>query len=169
LCRRVGHDRQGATTMLARTLLRLALPIVLTLIVASIFDALAAANSVGVTAADDLRVVIDANALRPPECAALNLAGVVVGSGTIYGGGSNALILGSAGADTIRGQGGNDCIIGGGGNDDLRGGGGTEVLIGGPGADTLNGGSGGDICYGYSGAVSGGEIDTFLGCETQFP
>ena len=154
--------------MIARVL-RLALPIVLALIVASIFDALAATNTVGTTAADDLRVVINANALKPPECAALNLAGVVVGSGTIYGGGSNALILGSAGADVIRGQGGNDCIIGGGGDDDLRGGAGTEVLIGGPGADTLSGGTGGDICYGYSGAISGGGIDSFIGCETKFP
>ena len=155
--------------MIARALLRLALPIVLALILVNIFDALAATNLVGVTATDDLRVTINANALKPPECAALNLSIIVVGSGTFNGGGANGLILGSAGADTIRGQGGNDCIIGGGGNDDLRGGSGTEVLIGGPGADTLNGGSGGDICYGYSGTVSGGGIDTFTNCETQFP
>jgi len=154
--------------MLTRALLRLALPVVLALIVVNIFDALAATNLVGSTGADDLRVVIDANALKPPECAALNLASVIVGSGTFNGGGSNALILGSAGADTIRGQGGSDCVIGGGGNDDLRGGAGTEVLIGGPGADTLRGGSGGDVCYGYSGTVSGGGIDTFVSCETQF-
>jgi Ca2+-binding RTX toxin-like protein len=154
--------------MLTRVLLRLALPIMLALLLVNIFDALAAANQVSATATDDLRVVINANALKPPECAALNLSVVVAGSGTIYGGGTNALILGSAGADVIRGQGGNDCIIGGGGNDDLRGGGGTEVLIGGPGADTLNGGSGGDVCYGNSGTVSGGGIDTFIGCETRF-
>jgi Ca2+-binding RTX toxin-like protein len=154
--------------MIARVMLRLALPIVLALIVVNIFDALATANQVGVTAADDLRVVIDANALKPPECAALNLSGVIIGSGTFSGGGSNALILGSAGADTIRGQGGSDCVIGGGGNDDLRGGAGTEVLIGGPGADTLNGGAGGDVCYGNSGTVGGGGIDTFVGCETRF-
>jgi Ca2+-binding RTX toxin-like protein len=154
--------------MIARALLRLALPIVLALIVVNIFDALAATNLVGSTGTDDLRVVIDANALKPPECAALNLASVIVGSGTFNGGGSNALILGSAGADSIRGQGGSDCIVGGGGNDDLRGGSGSEVLIGGPGADTLNGGAGSDVCYGYSGTVSGGGIDTFVGCETWF-
>ena len=154
--------------MIARALLRLALPIVLALILVNIFDALAATNLVGSTGADDLRVVIDANALKPPECAALNLSIVVVGSGTFNGGGTNGLILGSAGADTIKGQGGNDCIIGGGGDDDLRGGNGSEVLIGGPGADILNGGSGGDVCYGYSGTVSGGGIDTFIGCETRF-
>src|SRR4051812_49236088 len=68
--------------MIARALLRLALPIVLALILVSIFDALATANQVGVTATDDLRVVIDANALKPPECAALNLSIIVVGSGT---------------------------------------------------------------------------------------
>jgi len=154
--------------MMARALLRLALPIVLALLVVNIFDALAATNLVGSTGADDLRVVINANALKPPECAALNLSGVVVGSGSFNGGGSNALILGSAGADTIRGQGGSDCVIGGGGDDDLRGGAGTEVLIGGPGADTLRGGLGSDVCYGYSGTVGGGGIDTFVGCETQF-
>jgi Ca2+-binding RTX toxin-like protein len=154
--------------VLTRALQRLALPIVLALIVVNIFDALAAANLVSATGVDDLRVVINANALKPPECAALNLSAVIVGSGTFSGGGSNALILGSAGADTIRGQGGSDCIIGGGGNDDLRGGNGTEVLIGGPGADTINGGSGADVCYGYSGTVSGGGIDTFVGCETRF-
>src|SRR5829696_3053879 len=114
--------------MLTRALLRLALPIALALILVNIFDALAATNLVGSTGADDLRVVINANALKPPECAALNLASVIVGSGTFNGGGSNALMLGSAGADTIRGQGGSDCVIGGAGNDDLRGGAGTEVL-----------------------------------------
>ena len=85
---------------------------------------------------EDARFPITANDLKPPECAALPLTIVIVGSGTINGGSSNALILGSAGVDTIRGQGGNDCILGGGGNDDIRGGNGTEVLIGGPGAPT---------------------------------
>jgi Ca2+-binding RTX toxin-like protein len=154
--------------MITRVLLRLALPIVLALILVNIFDALATANQVGSTGADDLRVVINANALKPPECAALNLTAVVVGSGTFSGGGSSALILGSAGADIIKGQGGSDCVIGGDGNDDLRGGNGSEVLIGGPGADTINGGPGVDVCYGYSGTLSGGGIDTFVGCETQF-
>jgi Ca2+-binding RTX toxin-like protein len=154
--------------MLTRTLLRLAVPIVSVLVLVSIFDALAAANLVVATGADDLRTPITANALKPPECAALNLTTVIVGSGSFNGGGSNALILGSAGADTIRGQGGNDCIIGGGGNDDLRGGNGTEVLIGGPGADTLNGGAGADVCYGYNATTSGGGIDTFTNCETRF-
>jgi Ca2+-binding RTX toxin-like protein len=154
--------------MIARVIPGLALLIVLALLLVNIFEALATANYVGATAADDLRVVINANALKPPECAALNLSVVIVGSGTFSGGGTNALILGSAGADTIRGQGGSDCVVGGGGNDDLRGGSGTEVLIGGPGADTLNGGAGGDVCYGNSGTVGGGGIDTFVGCETQF-
>jgi Ca2+-binding RTX toxin-like protein len=154
--------------MLTRRLLRLALPIVLVLMLASIFDALAAANLVGATGADDLTTPITANSLKPPECAALTLTTVIVGSGSFSGGGSSALILGSAGADTIRGQGGSDCIIGGGGNDDLRGGPGTEILLGGPGADTLNGGAGADVCYGYSGTVSGGGIDSFTSCETRF-
>jgi Ca2+-binding RTX toxin-like protein len=154
--------------MVARIVSRLALLVALALLLVNMVDALAAANQVSATAADDLRVAINANALKPPECAALNLAGVIVGSGTIYGGSTNSLILGSAGADVIRGQGGNDCMIGGGGNDDLRGGSGPDVLIGGPGADILNGGTGGDVCYGYSGTVGGGGIDTFSGCETRF-
>jgi Ca2+-binding RTX toxin-like protein len=155
--------------MIRRLIFRLALPLALALMLVSAFDTLAAANLVNQTGASDARFPITANDLKPPECAALPLTIVIVGSGTINGGGSNALILGSAGPDTIRGQGGNDCILGGGGNDDIRGGNGAEVLIGGPGADTLNGGAGADICYGYNGTTSGGGVDTFVGCETQFP
>ena len=154
--------------MIARALLRLALPILLALIVVTIFDALAATNLVGSTAADDLTTPITPNSLKPPECAALALTSLAVGSGTFTGHGGNTLILGSGGADTIKGQGGNDCIIGGGGDDNLQGQAGSDVLIGGSGADTLNGGNGADVCYGYSGTVSGGGIDTFVSCETQF-
>ena len=81
---------------------------------------------------------IDANAVKPSACAALNLSGVFSGSGTINDNASSRLVLGSAVVDTIRGNGGNDCIIGGAGDDLLRGDGGTDVCIGGPGTDTFH-------------------------------
>jgi Ca2+-binding RTX toxin-like protein len=155
--------------VIARTLLRLTTLALLLALLLAASGAFAGTNVVGPTGADDTRLAINANALKPPECAALNLTSVVVGSGTINGGGGSSLILGSAGADTISGQGGNDCILGGGGNDILRGGRGAEVLIGGPGADQLDGGSGSDACYGYNATTSGGGIDTFVNCETQVP
>jgi Ca2+-binding RTX toxin-like protein len=155
--------------MIPRALLRLVLPIALALILVSLFDALAATNMVATTGADDLVIPITPNDLKPPECAALVLTSLAIGSGTFTGHGGNTLILGSSGADTIKGQGGNDCIVGGGGNDNLQAQAGSDVLIGGPGADTLNGGNGTDVCYGYSGTISGGGVDTFTNCETQFP
>jgi len=79
-----------------------------------------------------------ANQLKPPQCAALNLTAIVVGSGTINGTGAADLILGGAGADSMRGRGGADCLVGGAGNDFLRGDGGRDVCLGGPGADTFH-------------------------------
>lgn len=78
-----------------------------------------------------------ANQLKPPQCAALNLTTIVVGSGTINGTGAANLMLGGAGADSMRGRGGGDCLVGGAGNDVLRGNGGTDVCLGGPGVDTF--------------------------------
>jgi len=78
-----------------------------------------------------------ANQLKPPQCAALNLNGILVGSGTFTDNNQPHLVLGSSGVDTIRGRGGSDCILGGGGNDSLRGDGGVDVCIGGPGTDTF--------------------------------
>lgn len=155
--------------MSARLIARLAPLVLLLALLLAAGSAFAGANLVGQTGADDTRLAINANALKPPECAALNLTSVIIGSGSINGGGGSSLILGSAGADTISGQGGNDCIVGGGGNDILRGGRGGEVLIGGPGADQLDGGSGADDCYGYNATTSGGGIDTFANCETLVP
>ena len=123
--------------MLTRMLLRVALPIALALMLASIFDALAATNLVKATGVRDLKTPITPDNLKPPECAGLTLTSLAVGSGTFTGHGGNTLILGSSGADTIKGQGGNDCIVGGGGDDNLQGQAGSDVLIGGPGADTL--------------------------------
>jgi Ca2+-binding RTX toxin-like protein len=78
-----------------------------------------------------------ANQLKPPQCAALDLSNVVVGSGTVVGTGAGDLIIGSPGPDTLRGKGVSDCILGGAGDDFLKGEGGNDVCIGGPGLDTF--------------------------------
>ena len=134
------------------------------LISAGIFSAISASNSVNNSRVGSQTAVIDANALKPPECAALNLVGIVILSTGDAGTNQNELIIGTSGADDIRSRGGADCILGGGGNDSLRGGAGVDILLGGPGNDTLDGGGGtGDICYGGSGS------DSFNRCETTFP
>ena len=134
-----------------------------TLVTISIIFALSAANTVPGSKVDDISTVINANALKPTECASLNLTRIVViGSNTPNN--SNELILGTSGNDTINGAGGSDCILGGGGNDNLKGGAGVDILMGGPGNDAINGGGGADICYG------GGQAgDTFASCSTIFP
>lgn len=148
--------------MIARLLSCLMLPGIAVLILLVIGSALAAANSVPLSGVDNLVFPITANALKPPECAALNLANVVAGSGSLNGGAGNSLILGGSGADSIRAQNGDDCVLGGGGDDDVSGQGGRDVLLGGLGDDDLNGGAGNDECYG------GGGNDTFArSCEVQ--
>ena len=135
-----------------------------TLVTLSVIFALSAANTVPASKADYLTSAINANALKPTECAALNLTRVVVISHGDVPNNSNELILGTAGGETINGGGGADCILGGGGDDTLLGGNGKDVLIGGPGNDVLNGGGGADVCYG------GGQVgDTFISCSTIVP
>jgi Ca2+-binding RTX toxin-like protein len=110
------------------------------LILASLISAVAASNTVPGTRADDVAQTINANALKPTECAAINLTTILVcpgGGGTCRGTNANELILGSPNADTITGRGGTDCILGGGGNDSITGNGATDVCIGGPGTDTF--------------------------------
>jgi Ca2+-binding RTX toxin-like protein len=97
--------------------------------------AFTAANAVPASRADSVAQSITANTLKPPACAALALAAVVVGTN---GSNPSELVLGSAAADTMRGNQGNDCILGGGGNDSLRGDNGTDVCIGGAGTDTFH-------------------------------
>jgi Ca2+-binding RTX toxin-like protein len=116
---------------------RLGLVIPLVALVAVSVVTLTASNSVPATRLDDARTVVTANALKPPECAALNLTSIVVG-GVTLGTGSNGLVLGTSGPDTLRGRGGEDCIVAGAGNDRLIGGGGFDVCIGGPGTDTFS-------------------------------
>jgi len=126
--------------MMAKWLYRLALFGLALLILASMLTAFAVSNSVPGTHVGRWTQAINANALKPAACAALNLANIVAcpaAGGTCRGTTANDLILGSANADTITGRGGNDCILGGGGNDNITGGNGTDVCIGGPGNDTF--------------------------------
>jgi len=118
---------------------RLAFFGLLALILASMIFAVAASNTVPPTRLDDRQFSINANDLKPPECAALNLTAIVVcGGGTCNGNNASELILGSSAIDDIRGGRGNDCILGGGGDDALRGDQNTDVCIGGPGTDTFH-------------------------------
>lgn len=96
--------------------------------------ALAAPIDVQVTRLSRVVKPIGPNDLKPPECAALTLTNLVIGTtGT-----NNAdLVLGGPGLDTINGNAGDDCLVGGGGIDTLSGGTGTDVCIGGPALDVF--------------------------------
>jgi Ca2+-binding RTX toxin-like protein len=112
----------------------------LILIFVGVISALAATNTVPATHADSLSQAINANALKPIECAALNLTSIIIcpaGGGNCNGTGASELILGSPNVDNIRGRGGTDCILGGGGDDNINGNAGGDVCIGGPGTDTF--------------------------------
>jgi Ca2+-binding RTX toxin-like protein len=106
------------------------------LVLAALGSVFTAANAVPTTYANVQTFAINANALKPAACAALNLTAIV--RSPAAGTAAAELILGRAAADTINGAGGSDCILGGGGNDTLAGGAGTDVCIGGPGTDTFN-------------------------------
>jgi len=121
------------------------------LIIVSVITVVAAANSIASSRLSDQSLPIDINALKPPECAAINVTSIVIGSGTINGTNANELILGSPLADTITGKAGSDCILGGSGNDYIDGGGGGGA------------GSGYDICIGGPGS------DVFSKCEEEYP
>jgi RTX calcium-binding nonapeptide repeat (4 copies) len=108
------------------------LPIAVALVTLAAF---AAANAVPASRLGNYRTPTSANALKPPECAALNLVEIHVGSG---GGGGNSLILGTSGDDNLVGASGDDCLVGGAGNDSLKGNAGNDVCIGGPGVDTFH-------------------------------
>jgi hypothetical protein len=127
--------------MILRTLYRL-LPIVLIiLLLASVFSAVAAANTVPLSRLTDQRRAINANALKPPQCSALNLTAIVIcpsTGGTCNGTDASELILGSPLIDDISGGKGDDCILGGGDDDAIRGEQNTDVCIGGPGNDSFH-------------------------------
>ncbi|MGZ8716419.1 MAG: hypothetical protein ACXWYO_04835 [Gaiellaceae bacterium] len=106
------------------------------LVLATASYAFTAANTVPATNAGQQQFTIDANALKPAACAALNLTAIVTNnSGTA----ARELVLGSAAGENILGRGGNDCILGGGGADTINGGAGAnDICIGGPGTDTFS-------------------------------
>lgn len=135
------------------------------LIALAVFSVFSAANIVSPSRAADQVFAITANALKPPECASLNLTRITV-IGFQSPNNQNELILGTPGDDNINGSGGADCIVGGGGDDSLRGGAGTDVLLGGPGIDTFRGGGGNDYCY-RGGTV--GDIFPNPVCENIYP
>jgi Ca2+-binding RTX toxin-like protein len=132
------------------------------LFTATVGFAVAASITVPSTNIGESNINQSPNQFKPPECSAINVNGIVTGSGTINGGNQNNLILGSPQDDIINARQGADCVLGGDGNDTLNGGQGNDVLLGGPGDDWLDGGPGADICYG------GGGNDTFTRCETQY-
>jgi Ca2+-binding RTX toxin-like protein len=116
-----------------RLLLLLLLSVALALAAVTAFTAsnVVAGSSAGVASSG-----VSADALKPPECAALSLTEV---RGPVSGGGNaNALIIGTPGNDSINGNGGDDCLLGGAGDDFLRGNGGNDVCVGGPGLDTFH-------------------------------
>ena len=108
------------------------LPIAVALVTLAAF---AAANSVPASRLGNYRTPTSANALKPPECAALNLVEIHLGS---TGGGGSSLIIGTPGDDNLVGANGDDCLVGGAGNDSLKGNSGNDVCIGGPGLDTFH-------------------------------
>jgi Ca2+-binding RTX toxin-like protein len=125
--------------------------VMLLLVTLSVFSAFAAANTVEGSGAEDTSRGMGANAIKPPECNALNLTNVVIGSGNIQGSNANDLILGSGSADKINAKKGHDCVVGGGGDDEIRAGDDDDILLGGPGDDDLQGEKDNDICYGGDG------------------
>lgn len=105
-------------------------------------SAFAATNTVPPTnAAQVAPSAITANALKPPECAAITLTTLVAGSGTINGGNPAELIVGGAGADTISAGKLDDCVVSGGGVDAIDCGAGVaDIAVTGAGTDTNTGG-----------------------------
>lgn len=124
--------------MITRILHRLALFGLVALILASVITAVAAANTVPPSRLTDQSRPITAYDLLPPQCAALDLTNIVVGSGNFKGTNANDLILGGPDDDTIDGRPGDDCILGGGGDDFMTGSEGADVCIGGPGDDKFS-------------------------------
>ncbi len=125
--------------MIKRIIFRLAIFGLGAVILTSLVSAVATSNTVPGTHVGRSTRPIDANALKPSQCAALNLTAVVVCTGgNCNGTSASELIIGTSGSDTIRSKGGTDCILGGGGGDDITGGGAGDVCLGGPGTDTFS-------------------------------
>lgn len=116
--------------MIKRFNYRTTLWVLVALIFISTLTAMAAGNTIPATRIDENTVAMNANAIKPAACSALNLTAIVICTGgTCNGTDSNELILGTPANESIRGRGGTDCIVGGDG---------IDVCIGGPGTDTFN-------------------------------
>jgi hypothetical protein len=120
--------------------------------------ALAAANTVPVTAMEDYRATVNFGSIVP-DCSGITFASkdqLLMGPfpGNIANGGNgDDCIIGTAANESLSGGQGNDVILGGAGNDHLYGGQGNDYLDGGPGIDICEGGQ-------------GNGTDTFVNCET---
>lgn len=135
-------------------IMRLSLFGFLLLIIGTSVSALAAANTVPVSYADDISIPIDQTQFLPPQCEGMSFDNTIYGEQDdinsitiILGTKNNDLIYGTPGADEIHGGNGKDCIVGGDGDDILFGDNGNDVLIGGSGFDIIYGGNGKDNCY----------------------
>ncbi len=127
--------------MIIRSLSRLVPIALIVLILGSVFSAAAAANTVPTSRLTDQSRAINANALKPSQCSALNLTAIVIcpsAGGACNGTDASELILGSPSNDDITSDKGDDCVLGGGGDDAIRGEQNTDVCIGGPGNDTFH-------------------------------
>jgi len=159
--------------------LRMGALVSLGIVIAGSMAAYAATNTVPSTSLDLDTLTINANALKPSACSALNLTNIVTGSGTLNGTSGNDLILASAGDDTLNGGAGTDCLVAGSGVDTLTGNAGVDILLGGDGNDNLLGSAGNDVLYGEGGddSLNGGAnndtcdggsgTDTATNCETE--
>jgi Ca2+-binding RTX toxin-like protein len=120
------------------------------LLIGSTFSALAAANSVPISYADDITLPIDQSQFFPGICAGIQIQNVIYASespnGNVQGSDGNDLIFGTNGNDKILGKAGDDCILGGGGDDEIMGMDGNDILDGGDGFDIIKGGIGDDTC-----------------------
>jgi Ca2+-binding RTX toxin-like protein len=112
----------------------------ITLILLSAVNAVAAGNIVPPTRLDDNRIAITIDDFTPAACRTIpGPTDIITGSGfLIIGTAGDDLIFGDSTVNWIFGTDGNDCIVGGGGNDWIVGGPGTDVCIGGPGNDTFS-------------------------------
>jgi len=151
-----------------RTLFRFVMLSFFALLILSIGSAIAAANAVAESGADEDVLSVTANDLKPNRCNGINLVSVF----NLDGDGANNLVVGTAGSDTMRGRGGDDCVVGGGGSDNIRGNNDNDVLLGGAGNDTIRGNPGDDDIYGQAGndtCIGGPGADTFSTCESVTP
>jgi hypothetical protein len=123
--------------MINTEMLVVTLAIPLVLISISLISAYAAMNLVPCSHLSEQSFTPNANALKPPDCAGLNLTCIVTGNGMINGTQDNDLILAGAGDDKLQGKNGGDCLVSGDGDDDLIGNNGWGVCIGGGGNDTF--------------------------------